>query len=55
MRLRGLKQFRSVRGGKAREYVDISRLANDAMDEIGQILRTPKWLRSRNKIPLPVE
>ena len=44
MHLRGLKQFRSVRGGKVREYVDISSLANEAMDEIGQIRRTSKWL-----------
>ena len=36
------------------EYDNISRLANAAMDKIGQIRRTPKWLRSRNKMPLPV-
>src|SRR3546814_14499798 len=37
VRVRGLKRFCSVRGGKAQEYVDISRLADDAMDKIGQI------------------
>jgi len=38
-----LKRFCSVRGGKAQEYVDISRLADDAMDKIGQI---PKGRRN---------
>ncbi|HJS13269.1 hypothetical protein, partial [Sphingopyxis sp.] len=37
LRVRGLKRFCSVRGGKAQEYVDISRLADEAMDKIGQI------------------
>ena len=42
MRLRGLEQFCSVQGGRAREYVDISSLANVAMDKIGQILKDAK-------------
>jgi hypothetical protein len=37
------------------EYVDILELANEAMDKMGQIRRTPKWLRSRNKMPLQTE
>jgi len=41
--VRGLKRFCSALGGKAQEYVDISRLADDAMDKIGQI---PKGRRN---------
>jgi hypothetical protein len=44
-----------VQGGKQQEYVDISMLANAAMDKMGQIRRTSKWLRSEGKMPLPVE
>jgi hypothetical protein len=44
-----------VQGGKRQEYVDISTLANAAMGKMGQILRTPKWLRSRSEMPLQAE
>src|SRR3546814_17824051 len=43
LRVVGLKRFCSVRGGKAQEYVDISRLADDAMDKIGQISLPLIW------------
>src|SRR3546814_11990110 len=43
MHVRGLKRFCSVRGGKAQEYVDISRLADDAMGKIGQIRLPLIW------------
>jgi hypothetical protein len=55
MHVRGLRRFCSVLGGKRQEYVDISTLANAEMDKIGQIRRTAKWRRSRNKIPLQAE
>jgi hypothetical protein len=41
-----------VQGGNRQEYVNISRIANAAMDKIGQIHRTVKWLRSQSKMPL---
>jgi hypothetical protein len=33
----------------------MSELANTAMDKMGQILRTSKWLRSENKMTLQGE
>jgi hypothetical protein len=44
-----------VQGGKRQEYVDISTLANVAMDKMGQIRRTPKWLRSQSEMTLQAE
>ena len=43
-----------MEGGKPMEYHYISTFTNAAMDKIGQIRRTSKWLRSRNKMPLQV-
>jgi hypothetical protein len=37
------------------EYVDISRLANDALGQIGQIRRTAKWLPSQPNLSLKIE
>src|SRR3546814_3904041 len=37
------KRFCSVRGGKAGEYVDISRLADEAMGKIDQIPLPLNW------------
>jgi hypothetical protein len=50
-----LQQFGAVQGGKAQEYVDISSLSDAAMDQIGQIRRTTKWLPSQPEIPLKIE
>jgi hypothetical protein len=50
-----LKQFGPVQGGKAQEYVDISSLSDAAMDQIGQIRRTTKWLPSQPEISLKIE
>ncbi|WP_228383668.1 hypothetical protein [Sphingopyxis fribergensis] len=55
LRDRGLKRFCSGRGGKAQEYVDISRLADEAMGKIASNLEgTSKWLRSRARATLRV-
>jgi hypothetical protein len=55
MHVRGLRRFCSVLGGRPQGYVDISRHANAEMDKIGQIRRTSKWRRSRDKIHLQAE
>jgi len=41
MRARGLRPFCSVQDGERREYVDISTLANTALDKMGEI----RWTR----------
>jgi hypothetical protein len=52
---RGLRQFCSVLGKGPQEYKYIPRFFDAALDKIGQILRTSKWLRSQTKIPLETE
>jgi hypothetical protein len=52
MHHRGLKQFRSVRDGKAPEYVDISSLANEEMPVLSACLsgsrRGLNWSNPKN-------
>jgi hypothetical protein len=52
---RGLRPYCSVQGGKLGLSGSKSKLANADMDNMGQIRRTPKWLRSQSKMPLQAE
>jgi hypothetical protein len=55
MHYRGLKQFCSVPGKEPQGYEYISRFFDAALDKIGQILRTSKWLPSRAQMRLNLE
>jgi hypothetical protein len=55
MHYRGLKQFCSVPGKEPQGYEYISRFFDAALDKIGQILRTAKWLPSRAQMRLNLE